>query len=87
MSRLGKKPIELPEKVKISIAGQNVSAEGPAGKHQLTLHPEVSAKYLPAMRAALETQGLPVMVATRRDWSCRDGIDAEISAFLAGVAA
>ncbi|MGE8135508.1 hypothetical protein ACQKO5_18040 [Novosphingobium subterraneum] len=43
--------------------------------------------HLPAMRAALETQGLPVMVATRRDWSCRDGIDAEISAFLAGVAA
>ncbi|MEL0209045.1 MAG: hypothetical protein VW891_00280, partial [Novosphingobium sp.] len=41
--------------------------------------------HLPAMRAALEAQGLPVMVATRRDWSCRDGIDAEISAFLAGV--
>ncbi|SMC39098.1 hypothetical protein [Novosphingobium sp. B1] len=43
--------------------------------------------HLPAMRAALEAQGLPVLVATRRDWSCRDGIDAEISAFLAGVCA
>lgn len=43
--------------------------------------------HLPAMRAALEEQGLPVLVATRRDWSCRDGIDAEIAAFLAGVAA
>lgn len=43
--------------------------------------------HLPAMRAALEAQGLPVLVATRRDWSCCDGIDAEISAFLAGVAA
>ncbi|WP_230487885.1 hypothetical protein [Novosphingobium sp. ES2-1] len=43
--------------------------------------------HLPAMRAALAAQGLPVMVATRRDWSCRDGIDAEITAFLAGVAA
>lgn len=43
--------------------------------------------HLPAMRAALAAQGLPVMVATRRDWSCRDGIDLEIGAFLAGVAA
>ncbi|MGV3512301.1 MAG: hypothetical protein ACO1OX_09895 [Novosphingobium sp.] len=43
--------------------------------------------HLPAMRATLEAQGLPVLVATRRDWSCRDGIDAEIAAFLAGVAA
>lgn len=43
--------------------------------------------HLPAMRAALAAQGLPVMVATRRDWSCRDGIDIEIGAFLAGVAA
>ncbi|MBB4614954.1 hypothetical protein [Novosphingobium taihuense] len=42
--------------------------------------------HLPAMRTALEAQGLPVMVATRRDWSCADGIDTEIAAFLAGVA-
>lgn len=43
--------------------------------------------HLPAMRAALEAQGLPVMVATRRDWSCADGIDTEIATFLAGVSA
>lgn len=42
---------------------------------------------LPALRAALEGEGLPVLVATRRDWSCRDGIDTEISAFLQGVSA
>ena len=40
-----------------------------------------------AASGALAAQGLPVMVATRRDWSCRDGIDLEIGAFLAGVAA
>jgi len=44
MSRLGRKPIDLPDKVKVTIAGQNVSAEGPAGKHSVTLHGEVSAK-------------------------------------------
>jgi hypothetical protein len=41
--------------------------------------------HLPALRAALTCEGLPVLVATRRDWSCSDGIDTEISAFLAGV--
>lgn len=43
--------------------------------------------HLPAMRTVLEGLGLPVLVATRRDWSCRDGIDLEIGAFLAGVSA
>lgn len=43
--------------------------------------------HLPAMRDALQRAGLPVLVATRRDWSCRDGIDAEIAAFLEGVSA
>lgn len=43
--------------------------------------------HLPAMRDALEGAGVPVLVATRRDWSCRDGIDAEIAAFLEGISA
>lgn len=41
--------------------------------------------HLPAMRAVLEDMGLPVLVATRRDWSCRDGINTEIAAFLEGI--
>jgi large subunit ribosomal protein L6 len=44
MSRLGKIPVEIPEKVKVAVSGQTVSAEGPAGKHSITIHPEVSAK-------------------------------------------
>jgi len=44
MSRLGRKPIDLPDKVKVNISGQTVSAEGPAGKHSVTLHGEISAK-------------------------------------------
>lgn len=42
---------------------------------------------LPGLRSALEREGLAVLVATRRDWSCRDGIDSEIRAFLKGVSA
>lgn len=44
MSRLGRKPIDLPDKVKITVSGQTVSAEGPAGKHSITLHTDVSAR-------------------------------------------
>jgi len=48
---------------------------------------DTSVWQLPGLRAALESEGLPVMVATRRDWSCRDGIDGELAAFLRGVSA
>ncbi|MFN4136364.1 MAG: hypothetical protein ACK4G2_11985 [Novosphingobium sp.] len=48
---------------------------------------DTSVWHLPAMQAALEGLGLPVMVATRRDWLCRDGIDLEMGAFLAGAVA
>ena len=44
MSRLGRKPIDIPEKVKVSISGQTVAAEGPAGKHAVTLHGQITAK-------------------------------------------
>jgi len=44
MSRLGRKPIDLPEKVKVTVSAQTVSAEGPAGKHSVTMHAEISAK-------------------------------------------
>ena len=32
MSRIGRQPIELPAKVKVTVAGQKVSVEGPKGK-------------------------------------------------------
>lgn len=36
MSRVGKKPVAIPEKVKVSLSGQVLSAEGPKGKMSLT---------------------------------------------------
>lgn len=37
MSRIGRKPVTIPEKVKISVAGGTVSVEGPLGKLDLGL--------------------------------------------------
>lgn len=42
---------------------------------------------VPAVREALEAQGIPVCLLTRRDWSAQDGASEEIRAFLEGVPA
>jgi large subunit ribosomal protein L6 len=57
MSRLGRKPIDIPEKVKVSVSGQTVSAEGPAGKHAVTLHALVNAKVEDGKRVVVGAKG------------------------------
>ena len=42
MSRIGKQPIPIPDKVKVAVQGQTVSVEGPAGKLNWTHRPEVT---------------------------------------------
>jgi large subunit ribosomal protein L6 len=44
MSRIGKMPVDVPAKVKVTVQGSIVSAEGPKGKLNLTLPPSTSAK-------------------------------------------
>lgn len=44
MSRIGKKEIEIPEKVEVKIAGAKVDAKGPRGLLSCTLHPDVRVK-------------------------------------------
>ncbi len=44
MSRIGKKPIPIPDGIKVTISGLNVSVEGPKGKLSWTYRPEVSAQ-------------------------------------------
>ena len=39
MSRIGKKPVAVPDKVKVSVSGSTLSAEGPKGKQSLS-YPE-----------------------------------------------
>lgn len=42
MSRLGKKPVAIPEGVKIAVEGRTVSVEGPLGKLSYDHRPEVA---------------------------------------------
>lgn len=57
MSRLGKKPIDVPDKVKVTVSGQGVSAEGPAGKGAVTIHAAVTAKVEDGKRVVISCKG------------------------------
>jgi len=42
MSRIGKKPVAVPAKVNVSVAGKTVNVEGPLGKLAWSFRPEVA---------------------------------------------
>ncbi len=44
MSRIGKKPIVIPNNVKVGINGNTVSVEGPKGKLVFEMHPDIKAE-------------------------------------------
>ena len=44
MSRIGKKPIEIPSGVEITIDGNTVTAKGPLGTETVTVRPEIAVK-------------------------------------------
>ncbi len=41
MSRVGKTPIPIPDKVKVSVEGNTVTVEGPKGKLSFNFHPDM----------------------------------------------
>lgn len=43
MSRVGKKPLQIPSGVTLTVTGQEVRVKGPKGELTFTLHPSVSA--------------------------------------------
>ena len=45
MSRIGKKPIDVPKGVKVSVADCQVTIEGPLGKLEWTHRPEITVVY------------------------------------------
>lgn len=45
MSRIGKQPVVVPSGVKIGVADQEISVEGPLGKLSWGMRPEISAVY------------------------------------------
>ncbi len=44
MSHIGKKPIPIPQNVKVEIKGNSVYAEGPLGRNNIELHPLIEAE-------------------------------------------
>jgi len=44
MSRVGKLPVKIPEKVKVSVDGAQVKVEGPKGKMTFPFNPKVAVK-------------------------------------------
>lgn len=44
MSRIGKKPVEIPAGVKVAVAGGLVKVEGPKGKVEWKAHPAITVK-------------------------------------------
>ena len=57
MSRIGRKPVEVPNGVTVAVADQVVTVEGPRGKLQLQFRPEVSVAYDPQSRALTVGRG------------------------------
>ena len=45
MSRIGKKPVQVPDKVKVAIADRQITVEGPLGKLEYEHRPEVTVAY------------------------------------------
>jgi large subunit ribosomal protein L6 len=44
MSRVGKKPIPIPEKVKVAVSGRKITVEGPRGKMEIEIHPRINCE-------------------------------------------
>ena len=57
MSRIGKSPIEIPDKVNIEIQGNTVKASGPLGSLEVNLRPEIQ----------VEKQGNTLVVTRKND--------------------
>ena len=44
MSRIGKKPIDIPQGVEVKVEGQTVIAKGPQGEEKVEVRPEIAVK-------------------------------------------
>src|SRR5574343_347360 len=44
MSRIGRKPVTIPEKVKVAVQGTTLKVHGPKGELALNVHPRISVK-------------------------------------------
>lgn len=45
MSRIGRKPVAIPDKVEVKIDGQQVAIKGPKGQLSMDAHPDMTVKF------------------------------------------
>ncbi len=45
MSRIGRKPVVVPDTVKVTVQGQKVNVQGPKGKLDLSVHPRLKVSF------------------------------------------
>ncbi len=46
MSRIGKQPVVIPDKVTVTVHGQDVTVKGPKGELKHSVHPNISVKHV-----------------------------------------
>jgi large subunit ribosomal protein L6 len=44
MSRIGRKPVTIPEKVKVVVSGTTLKVQGPKGALEMNVHPRITVK-------------------------------------------
>jgi large subunit ribosomal protein L6 len=57
MSRIGRKPVEVPANVKVSVADSTINVEGPKGKLAFTYRCEIDVKFDPDGKRVLVSRG------------------------------
>ena len=57
MSRIGKKPVSIPDGVKVAVNGRTISVEGPKGKLQYEHRPEITVKFVEADKEVVVERG------------------------------
>jgi large subunit ribosomal protein L6 len=57
MSRIGRKPVEVPANVKVSVADSTINVEGPKGKLAFTYRREIDVKFDPDGKRVLVSRG------------------------------
>jgi large subunit ribosomal protein L6 len=56
MSRIGKKPVQVPDGLKVAVADRVITVEGPLGKLQWEHRPEVAVAYDPQQKQVVITR-------------------------------
>lgn len=67
MSRIGRKPIEIPSGVEVNVSGSVVNAKGPKGTLTVELHPSVMASVTPEKTVVVEVAN-PDAIKDRALW-------------------